>query len=357
MNTRNFHTNFKLQNKLFLNAEELLSYSSTISKDLQDFLTDWFSSKEIITVQTSGSTGKPKRINLQKQQMINSALATGTFFSLPPKTSALLCLPINFIAGKMMIVRALTLGWELDIIPPSSYPLKSISKSYDFCAMVPLQVENSLEKLSFIKTLIVGGGVVSNKLQQKLQDCSTHIFATYGMTETITHIAIKKINNFSKGNKTHHNYYKVLPNTTIYQDKHNCLVIKNSKIASDVVFTNDVVKLVSDNKFEWLGRVDNVINSGGIKLHPESIEEKLGTVIDSPFFVTAFSDEKFGQKLVLVVERTISNKETQAKILLEKIKKSNILHKFEIPKEIIYLNNFNYTSTGKVQRTKTLRQL
>ena len=357
-----YHKDFKLNSNSFDGLNELLSYALHFSPEIHCFLEDWFSEKEMILVQTSGSTGTPKSIELQKKQMQYAAFATGEFFELKEKTTALLCLPVGYIAGKMMLVRALTLGWHIDVVAASSNPLKENSKEYDFAAMVPLQVENAIYKLHQIKKLIIGGGVVSNSLHEKLQSIATQVFATYGMTETITHIAVKKLNNFQSlhenvtkeftGNqkltlsKSIRNsaFYQTLPNTTIYKDERNCLVIKNEKISNNVVFTNDVVDLISDTQFDWLGRFDNVINSGGIKLHPEKIEEKLANSIQQRFFVAGIADEKLGEKLVLIVEGVART------LILEKAN----LSKFEVPKEIHFINHFIETETKKIQRKKTL---
>lgn len=335
-----FHTNFKLNSTSFTTVDEILEHSKGISDEIYQFLKSWFSSDDNITVQTSGSTGVPKSIVLKKEFVVNSALATGKFFDLKQDTSALLCLPIQYIAGKLMLIRALTLGWQLDTVEANSNPLVNVEKYYDFSAMVPLQLENSLSKLHFIKKIIVGGGVVSKELENKIQNISTKVFATYGMTETITHIAVKKLNRMDKTP----NFYKVLPKVSIYKDDRNCLVIKAPKVADEIIFTNDVVELISDTQFDWLGRFDNVINSGGIKLHPEKIEEKLSKIITTRFFVSGISDAKLGQKLVLIVEGI------QQKINLENAN----LHKFENPKEIYFLKDFIETESKKIQRKKTL---
>lgn len=374
MENYKFHKNFKLNNNSFFNVDELLTFAASFSVEIHQFLEDWFSENNFITVQTSGSTGKPKSIQLKKQLMQNSAFATGEYFNLKENTRALLCLPIQYIAGKMMLVRALTLGWNLDAVAPNSYPLKDIEKEYDFSAMVPLQVENSISQLYFIKKLIVGGGVVSNQLQNKLQNSTTEVFATYGMTETITHIAAKKLNNFlslqeritKKSFKTrsikktdyfvprNSAFYQTLPNVTIYKDERNCLVIDAKNVAEQVIFTNDVVNLISDTQFEWLGRFDNVINSGGIKLHPEKIEEKFANSIENRFFVAGIPDEKLGEKLVLIIELE-SKKAKDFKVFLQnRIKNLSILTKFEIPKEIYFVDAFVETATKKIQRNKTL---
>ena len=350
-----FHKHFQLNGKSFDTIDEILEFTSHNSTEIHTFLQDWFSNKPTITVQTSGSTGSPKSIELQKGFMINSAFATATYFNLPAKTIALLCLPITYIAGKMMLIRAINLGWHLDIVEATLHPLKNITKTYDFCAMVPLQLENSLDKINNIKKLIVGGGVVSNKLQQKLQHIDCKVYATYGMTETITHIAVKKLNHVHK----YPNFYEVLPNVTIYKDERNCLVIKAKNVAEKVLFTNDVVQLISPKKFDWLGRFDNVINSGGIKLHPEMIEEKLAKVIENRFFVAGIHDQQLGEKLILVIESSVNiEDETLTKTeLFSKIKSLKTLSKFEIPKEIYFTNCFTETTSGKIQRKNSLEKL
>jgi O-succinylbenzoic acid--CoA ligase len=356
MELHNFHKDFKLNSTSFATVDELLFYTAKYSDKIHYFLQEWFSEKDYVIVHTSGSTGIPKAIKLQKKQLQNSAVATGDFFKLKEKTTALLCLPIEYIAGKMMLVRAVTLGWHLDVISSSSNPLKQHLTSYDFAAMVPLQVENSIDKLHQIKKLIVGGGAVSNSLQEKLQEVTTEVFATYGMTETITHIAVKKLNNLGlpKGNATNNTFYKILPNTTIYKDERNCLVIKNTNISDKVIFTNDVVALISDTQFEWLGRFDNVINSGGIKLYPEKIEAELSKIIKQRFFVAGIKDEKLGDKLVLLIESADTKSIKLQDELIGKMKNSKLFSKFEIPKEIYFVDRFIETDSKKIQRKKTL---
>ncbi|MGK0413383.1 MAG: O-succinylbenzoic acid--CoA ligase [Polaribacter sp.] len=341
------HKNFQLNSISFSSVDELQAYTKGFSEEIHYFLENWFSKDDVIIVQTSGSTGTPKSISIQKKFVINSAKATGAFFDLQENTTALLCLPIQYIAGKLMLIRALTLGWKLDSIDSNSNPLKKVEKQYDFSAMVPFQLENSLSKIHFIKKLIVGGGVVSSSLQEKLQTVSADVFATYGMTETITHIAVKKLNHFAslQGKMTIQSFYQTLPNITIYKDDRNCLVIDAPKVADEIIFTNDVVELISDRHFKWLGRFDNVINSGGVKLHPEKIEEKLAKIISNRFFVIGIPDEKLGEKLILLIEGN------QKEMSFESIN----LTKFEIPKEIYFLDQFVETVSGKIQRKKTFK--
>jgi O-succinylbenzoic acid--CoA ligase len=343
------HKEFQLNNRSFSNAAELVAYAEHISPALHTFLTDWFSTEDVIIVQTSGSTGTPKPIPLKKEYMKNSALATGDFFQVKEKTKALCCLPIEFIAGKMMVVRGLILGWHLDVVEPSSNPLENGHQPYDFAAMVPLQLSNSLDKVELIDQLIVGGGVVSHQLEKAIQGLSTKIYATYGMTETITHIAVKPLNLSSQGSMTKR-FYQTLPNVSITQDKRNCLVINAPKISDEPVITNDVVEILSPIEFQWKGRFDNVINSGGVKLHPEDIEQKLLPYISNRFFIAGLPDEQLGEKLVLVVEgeknAVISNNVRNLK---------NKFSKFEIPKDILFVPKFKETATGKIQRIKTLK--
>ena len=343
------HKKFQLNGISFSSDQELLSYAHNFSEDLYHFFESWFSEDDFILVNTSGSTGVPKEIMLQKEHMIHSALTTGKYFNLGENTTGLLCLPIQFIAGKMMLIRALLLGWKLDIVVPDASPLRNTQKEYDFTAMVPLQLENSIKSLHLIKTLIVGGGVVSQRLQQKIQNVSCAVFATYGMTETITHIAVKKLNNFHtiSSGQIKNSYYEVLPDIEIFIDQRNCLVIKSPKISNHIIFTNDTVQLISEHQFEWLGRFDTIINSGGIKLHPESIEKKLSRILTTRFFVAGIPDSILGEKLILVVEGTF-----------QEINISQVnLSKFEIPKEIYFVNEFVQTATKKIARKKTLALL
>ncbi|WP_420601391.1 AMP-binding protein [Flagellimonas sp.] len=347
------HPQFKLNGTHYnFNELEELGYSfvregTPFEASMGVFLLDWVNSKPLLEVQTSGSTGKPKNISLKKEHMVNSAIATGEYFQLHSGNKALLCLPCSGIAGKMMLVRAMVLGLALDYVDPSSTPLKDTAATFDFVAMVPLQVKNSLEQLHQIKTLLIGGASIPKGLREKLGSVPTQMFETYGMTETITHIAVKKIG--KKGN----DHFEILPNIKISVDNRNCLVITAPKVSDGKVITNDIVELLGEGKFKWLGRYDSIINSGGVKLIPEQIEQKLSAILHSRFFVTGIPDESLGQKLILIVEGSrISTEE-----LLEQIKNLEDLHKYEVPKAIYTLESFTQTETGKIQRKKTLQQL
>lgn len=339
MKNNHFHSDFKLNGNSFRNVEELLHYTAILPKSIHLFFQDWFSHEQTVSIKTSGSTGKPMWIELQKQHMVHSAKATGAFFNLHEKTTALLCLPTKYIAGKMMLVRALVLGWHIDIGTIGSNPLENNTKTYDFSAMIPMQLKNSFQKIHLIKKLIVGGGEISVSLERELQDVSTEVYATYGMTETITHIAVKKLNHGKW------NHFRTLPNITLSKDNRNCLVIHAPKLSDKAIITNDVVMIISSKEFDWKGRYDFVINSGGVKLHPEEIERKLVQHIHRRFFITGAKDEVLGEKLVLIIEGKIYKLPDMVFTDLEK---------YEVPKETIFIESFVETPTGKVQRKKTL---
>ncbi|MBQ0736530.1 AMP-binding protein [Aquimarina celericrescens] len=351
------HEKFAI-NKRAVDTESLkrISYNFIKSGEVYEqevghFLLDWLNEKDHIIVKTSGSTGKPKKIKVYKEYMINSAKATGKFFNAEEETTALLCLPANYIAGKMMLVRALVLGWKIDLVPPKTNPLDNLFKQYDFCAMVPLQLDNSLNRLHLIKKLIVGGGPVSENLKQLVQGVKTKIFETYGMTETVSHIAARRINP-KKKDKKDATFFKALPNITLGVDNRSCLVIKAPQLNDEIIITNDVVELKTYKKFRWKGRYDNVINSGGVKLYPEEIETKLQLLISHRFFITSIPDDLLGDKLVLIIERDYNHVFKLA--LREGLNSLQILTKYEIPKEIFFLPQFIETENGKVQRSKTL---
>jgi len=338
-----------------LNFNDLveLSYSfikegEAFEKHIGQFLLDWIDNSSTISVITSGSTGIPKTIVLKKEHMINSALATGSYFKLSAKNSALLCLPATYIAGKMMLVRALVLGLDLYLFPPSSNPLDGVGRSFHFGAMVPLQVSNSLLRLHQIKNLIIGGAPISSMLRKDLKHIANASYETYGMTETITHIAVKPLNNGVDENIP----FSILPDIDIAKDERSCLVINAPKISDEVLKTNDVVDLVSSNKFKWLGRYDNVINSGGVKLHPENIENVLSQYLSIPFFVIGVDDEALGQKVVLIIEGHSNIADIQKAV--------NAIEEFENyekPRMVLKTAQFNRTKNGKIQRHKTLEQI
>jgi O-succinylbenzoic acid--CoA ligase len=342
---KNVHNHFKL-NGFHLNKIDLCRVSYCLIKEgdefeksIGDFLLDWFDDNSYIDLQTSGTTGVPKMIRTDKQMMVNSALATGDFFELSPGDKALYCLPTKYIAGKMMLVRSFILGLDIDFVAPSSHPLLKNETKYDFVAMVPLQAENSLAGLKNVKKMIVGGAKMSKSLQKRLLKGNTLVYETYGMTETVTHIAAKKV-----GEKA----FAILPNIKISQNELNCLVIDAPKISHEQIVTNDLVELLNDQQFILLGRIDTIVNSGGVKLIPEQIEEKLAHEIHSRFFVGGVPDPVLGEKLILVIEG-------EKQSLPDDVYRS--LDKYEKPKEVFYIETFIETENGKIRRKEMLESL
>jgi O-succinylbenzoic acid--CoA ligase len=336
------HPNFKwngasLDKKgLLALANDFINESEEFERITGKFILNWFNSDSFITVTTSGTTGSPKKIQIEKQAMVFSALATAEFFELKAGNLVLNCLSTNYIAGKMMLIRSFVLGFEMDFVEPTSNPLKNNTKVYDFVAMVPLQVENSVNELVNVRKLIIGGTKINQNLKSQLLDLPTLVYETYGMTETITHIAVKKISN---------NYFSVLPNVTISTDDRNCLVIDVPRISNAKIVTNDVVNIISNSEFELLGRIDNVINSAGVKLFPEQIEIKLAHIIPTRFFVIGIPDDQYGEQLALVVEgNSISFNDDFFNDFLP----------YEKPKFIYFVPDFLETESGKIKRKETL---
>ena len=332
----NLHPDFRHEGKslnhldLIKLAYDLIGNGQEFEKPIGQFLLDWFDSKPTISLKTSGSTGNPKTILVKKQAMINSANATGQFFDLLPKQRILLCLPSQFVAGKMMLVRAMVLGLDIYWVEPKANPLQNNVLRFDFCAMVPLQAQNSLLDLHQIKTLIIGGAATNLNLQTALLQLPTRCFETYGMTETVSHIAVKKIG------ETH---FSILPNISISVDSNQCLVIDAPHILPNPLVSNDVVCLKNDSQFELLGRLDDVVNSGGIKLFPEIIAKKLQLLVEPRFYFTKKNDLVLGQKLIMVIEGDFF--EINPSIF-------EVLDQYETPKEIVFLQKFIETETGKV---------
>jgi len=323
---------------LKVKSGKLYSDEVPIFQDVNQFISEWMNGNDEMMLQTSGSTGTPKPITVKKDWMKNSARLTGRTFGLKEGDSALLCMPMKYVAGKMMVVRALELELDLKVVEPCSNPLKNINEPINFAAMVPLQLENSLKDLAKVKKLIVGGGQVNSKLEEKLQSVSTHVYETYGMTETLTHVAIKPLNGPSKSD-----VFRALDDIDFELDGRGCLVINAPKMNPKPVITNDFIDLVDEKSFRWLGRYDNIINSGGIKIIPEVVEAKLSSIVPNRrFFIAGKSDKSLGEKVVLVVEGKSMDISCKS------------LDKFEQPKEIHFIPEFAETKSGKIHRQTTL---
>lgn len=320
-------------------------------RNLYRFVQDWISQDPYLEVKTSGSTYSPKRMRIEKDKMMQSALMTGEFFNLKKNDKTLLCLPVDFIAGKMMVVRSLVLGLNLIPVEPKGNPLLNIDDGFDFGAMTPMQVQNILtvdsgfEKLTRVKKLIIGGADIHPELRRKTSKLKNETWQTYGMTETITHVAVRKLTAPEESEN-----YRALPKVLFQQDDRTCLVINAPHLSEAKVVTNDLVELLNNQEFKFIGRYDSIINSGGIKLSPEEIEKKMSPYIRQRFIIAGFPDEKLGQKLVLIIEGQDSEP-----LALNGLAEKACLAKYEVPKQIIYLPRFPQTENGKIIRNEVIK--
>ncbi|AYN00233.1 long-chain fatty acid--CoA ligase [Chryseobacterium sp. 3008163] len=314
------------------------------------FLEEWLSDSETVKVQTSGSTGTPKIFEIEKKKMLNSAKMTCDFLGLKGNDSALVCLPVEYISGKMMVVRAFERKLNLIITEPSIKPLEDLDIEIDFCAMTPLQVENSLDRIHLIKNLIIGGAAVSESLKAKItqilqhSNTSTKVYETYGMSETLSHIALKEIY------PNQDDYFTVFEGVSISLDEKGCLKIFAPNLNNEKLQTNDLVEIFNQNRFRFLGRVDNIINSGGAKIFPEELEALVKKEIPNEVVFLGLKDESLGQRLIAVIEGE------ESESLIHQLSAINYQQKFHKPKEIIFVNEIPRTPNGKVNRIE-LRQM
>lgn len=272
-------------------------------QELEAFLTEWFDTKDTLLVHTSGSTGAPKPMRVEKARMMASACLTCSFLGLHEGDTALLCMPLKYIAGKMVVVRSLVAGLDLWPIPPSGHPLKGLAQAPVFAAMIPMQVYNSLQVaeekkvLRQIKSLIIGGGAIDDRLNEELQQLPNAVWSTYGMTETLSHIALRRLNGPDASD-----WYTPLEGVDVRLSEEGTLIVCAPRVGADELVTNDIAEINSDNQFRILGRKDNTVNSGGVKVQIEQVEAALKGYISRPFLVTSVPDEKFGEIVVLLIE-------------------------------------------------------
>ena len=333
-----YNNDFKL-NGVSYSLESLLSAAKAVHYNLFEFLKEWTDKSSAITLQTSGSTGLPKKLQMSKSKMILSAQRTGAFLNLQTGDKALCCLPLDYIGGKMMVVRALVLGLDLYLTTPSKNPLKTFSIKFDFVAFTPYQLEHSIDHLSKVKTLLVGGSPINEITKKILYKNETNIYETYGMTETVSHVALKHI---SQGEDE----FKALKGVR-FETENNCLKIFCDSILKTPLLTNDIVDLISEKKFVWKGRTDFVINSGAIKIFPELLEKKLSQVFFVPFIIFGFPDEKLGEKISIVFEGKVPYN-------FEKLIKT--LSSFERPKKVFNLKVFP-RNNNKLLRKKIINEI
>lgn len=317
--------------------------SGLFEKSIFDFLKQWFTEQDTIIQKTSGTTGKPREIELSKDLMVFSAMNTVNFLGLNKNDKCFLCLPVEYIAGKMMIVRSMVHQLDLWFEEPSAKP--SPDQYYDFSAMTPMQLENIItedeQALNNIKTLIIGGAPVSEKLIEGIQKVKAEIWETYGMTETASHIALKKLNGHNRSD-----HFRVLDGIFIKANDRSQLIISIKDTEIRDMITNDIVKLKGDRMFRWLGRADNVINSGGIKIQAEEIERKLKQIYTQEFFVFGIQHTLYHEVPAIVFE----SPPLKLEIAFDKL-----LKKHEAPTKVFFLDKFIRTSSNKINRKATIR--
>ena len=330
---------------------------------LEQFLNEWHNEDPTMLVHTSGSTGQPKPLRVEKVRMLNSARITCDFLKLCPNDTALLCMPLDYIAGKMVVVRSIERKLRLMNVKPSGNPLSDASlaqlsnpnEPITFAAMVPLQVFNTLqnskerERLQRIRHLIIGGGSIDDGLSEQLKDFPNAVWSTYGMTETLSHIALRRLN----GNKRS-DWYTPFDSVKVSLNSNDCLVIDAPAVCTECLETNDIAELrqSEDGKrteFRILGRKDNTINSGGIKVQMEEVEQALRPHIVAPFLITKRKNKKFGEEIVLLTEAND----------LEEIRNActKVLPRYWQPAYYQHVSSIPTTETGKIARAKAMQML
>jgi len=333
-------------------------FKTNVENSALHFCHDWLNGGNEFTLQTSGSTGKPKSIHVTRNQLKASAELTNSFLNLQQGYTSLICLDTRYIAGIIMLVRSMEAGMNMYIVEATANPLEKIQAdvTIHFMALVPYQLETILgsphkDKLDKIKIVLIGGAPLSNEIRKDLKSFTCTFYATYGMTETLSHIALQKLNGVNA-----QDFFQTLNNISIQVDQRGCLIIHAPHLGSDSIVTNDLVELISENQFRWLGRFDNVINSGGVKVIPEKIESAITPLmtelnLENKFFIAGIPDRILGEAVILIVEGEITNTSIE-KILLQRMKET--LGKYEVPKSIRYVSKFIQTDTGKVNKPKTL---
>lgn len=349
------------QNKIQLNqvnSEISNPIYTEFQKLILKFCWEWMNGLELITLQTSGSTGVPKIITVTRDQLRASAHLTAAAIGLCKNDTSLICLNTQYIAGIMMVVRSLEVGMNMIIVEPTSNPLEKISPTdrIDFAAMVPIQIHTIVKsaqkvRLNEFKMVLVGGAALGNSTIRELQNMACQFYATYGMTETISHIALQKLNGENR-----QPYFEALPGISLSKDERDCLVIYAVHISDKPIITNDLIEFVTPTKFRWLGRADHVINTGGVKVIPEKIESIIEVIfsemnLTNRFFVAGLTDELLGKSVTLFIEGKEWSKETEA-LIQQKLKSS--LTRYERPKSIRYVPQFTETETGKINQLQTV---
>ena len=313
-----------------------------MAMSVEEFIAEWHSDSAYVRVQTSGSTGAPKPMLVEKRRMQNSARITCDFLGLKAGDTALLCMSLDYIAGKMMLVRSLERGLRLLAVEPSGHPLMALADRIDFAAMVPLQVWNTLQvpeeraRLEAIKHLIIGGGAIDEAMAVELRAFPNAVWSTYGMTETLSHIALRRLNGPEASE-----WYTPFPSVSVSLTDEDCLVIDAPEVCAQQLVTNDIAELSADGRFRILGRKDNVICSGGIKIQAEEVERQLQPHLHEPFLISKRRDAKFGEIVVLLTEGSVD----EARQICERI-----LTQYHRPRAYVHIDHIPLTETGKPAR-------
>lgn len=344
----NNHT-IDLSPNVNLNEFRRINAGNSWWEDILNFLEQWANEAPTISIKTSGSTGEPKQIRIEKAKMWVSASKTCEFFQLTDKSTGLLCLSANYIAGQMMLVRAMVSGMKLTCIEPTSNPVAELQEKIDFAAMVPMQVQESslnIQNLNKVQNLLIGGGQVSTNLENKITDYIGKAYESFGMTETLSHIALRQIK------PTNSDFFKPLSGISILQGYNNVLILDYPELGIYKLKTNDFIELKDNSgSFKWKGRTDFVINSGGVKISPEEVEKNIAPFINENFCIIGLPDEKLGEKVTLVIEGNPTN----TRELINILKKN--LSSYSIPKEIKFLAKLPLTETGKIKRKEISKLL
>lgn len=333
---------------------------SSFEETTFSFIRSWLSGEETFLLSTSGSTGKPKEITLSRDQMVASAMQTAQKIDLRKFSNALVCIDTRYIGGKMMLVRSFTTGLSIMAFDPTANPLIKIpvDKCVQFAALVPYQINNILESkhphlLNNVDKILIGGAPLGSGDTERLAQFQCACYETYGMTETISHIALRLVNT-----KLKQPYFEVLAGVSVSQDERGCLVISADYLQKQVI-TNDLVEIPEPGKFLWLGRWDTVINTGGVKVMPEKIEKELDIIFQrvnfhNRFFIAALPDSRLGNKIVLAIEGVQFSSESLLHAL--DILKTTV-SPFEFPKEVYTASEFTFTPTQKIDRKQSLPKL
>lgn len=347
--------------KININTIAFLTSDDEVIDAVRKFVEEWNENKDEITLFTSGSTGLPKAISHKKTALLASAKATGNYFNFKAGEKLALCLSILTIGGKMQVIRSLVWNMPLVVTDVSRNPLLQLNEKIRFCSLTPIQLERiceeSPEKLKLIDTILLGGASVSTTLIEKIEQLNLNVYEGFGMTETVSHIALRKVvstslnhqsTSFNHQTNNKQESFKCLDGVSV-AEKNGKLIIKATHLGIEYLETNDEIELISPSEFKWLGRTDFVINSGGYKFHPEVLEQKLSPYLSLPFFIIGEKDTEYQEIVTFFIEH-IYSKELEANLTALF---ATHFSPYEKPKKMYFVAAFEHTSSGKINKKKT----